>query len=125
MARWAAEVHVDEALAGRLVAAQFAPLPERSLVLLGEGWDYAAFLVDQKWVFRFPRRAIVVPGTALEIATLPLLAPLLPIAIPMPEFVGKPSLDFPWQFYGALYLPGVEPTPSLSEEARLALARPL
>lgn len=125
MARWAAEVRVDEALAEQLLAQQFPPLPERSLVLLGEGWDYSVFLVDEKWVFRFPRRAIVVPGTKREIATLPLLAPLLPVAIPKPEFVGRPSADFPWPFYGAPYLPGSEPSASLSEDARVALARPL
>jgi aminoglycoside phosphotransferase (APT) family kinase protein len=125
MAQWAAEVRVDEALAERLLAEQFPPLPERSLVLLGEGWDYAAFLVDETWVFRFPRRAVVVPGTELEIATLPLLAPLLPVGIPEPEFVGRPSDAFRWPFYGARYLPGAEPSPSVSEAARVILARPL
>src|SRR5690242_6432490 len=106
MAQWTAEVQVDEALAGRLLAAQFPPLPQRSLALLGEGWDYAAFLVDEEWVFRFPRRAVVVPGTEREIATLPLLAPSLPVAVPTPEQVGRPSDDFPWPFYGARFLPG-------------------
>jgi aminoglycoside phosphotransferase (APT) family kinase protein len=125
MARWEAEVRVDEALAEKLLAEQFSPLPERSLALLGEGWDYAVFLVDEKWVFRFPRRAIVLPGTELEIAKLPLLAPLLPVAIPEPEFVGRPSGDFPWPFYGARFLPGKEPSPSLTEDARLTLALPL
>jgi aminoglycoside phosphotransferase (APT) family kinase protein len=125
VAQWAAEVRVDEALAGKLLAAQFPPLPERSLALLGEGWDYAVFLVDEEWVFRFPRRAVVVRGTELEIATLPLLAPLLPVAIPKPEHVGLPSGEFPWPFYGARYLPGAEPTASLSDGARVAIARPL
>jgi aminoglycoside phosphotransferase (APT) family kinase protein len=125
VAQWAAELRVDEALAERLLAAQFPPLPERSLALLGEGWDYAAFLVDERWVFRFPRRAVVVPGTEREIATLPVLAPLLPAAIPKPEYVGRPSEDFPWPFYGARYLRGAEPTPSVSEDARIAFARPL
>lgn len=125
MAQWTAEVHVDEALAGKLVAAQFPPLPEQSVVLLGEGWDYAAFLVDEMWVFRFPRRAVVVPGAVREIETLPLLAPLLPVAIPKPAYVGRPSDDFSWPFYGARYLPGTEPDASLSDERRIALARPL
>jgi aminoglycoside phosphotransferase (APT) family kinase protein len=125
MARWAAEVHVDAALAERLLAAQFPPLPQRSLALLGEGWDYAAFLVDEEWVFRFPRRAVVVPGTEREIATLPSLARLLPVAIPRPEHVGRPSDDYPWPFYGARFLPGAEPGPSLSGHAREAIARPL
>jgi aminoglycoside phosphotransferase (APT) family kinase protein len=125
MAQWTAEVQVDEALAGRLLAAQFPPLPQRSLALLGEGWDYAAFLVDEEWVFRFPRRAVVVPGTEREIATLPLLAPSLPVAVPTPEQVGRPSDDFPWPFYGARFLPGAEPGPSLPDDARVAIARQL
>lgn len=125
MAQWTAEVRVDEALAQRLVAAQFPPLPERSLEFLGEGWDYTAFLVDEALVFRFPRRKVGVPGTEREIATLPLLAPLLPVAVPSPVHVGRPSADFPWPFYGARYLPGAEPDGSLSEEVRGALARPL
>jgi len=125
MPDWAAELRVDEPLAERLLAEQLPHLPRRSLALLGEGWDYTAFLVDETWVFRFPRRAVVVPGTEREIATLPSLASLLPVAIPKPEHVGRPSDGFPWPFYGARYLPGAEPDASLSDEARTALARPL
>lgn len=116
---------MDERLAERLLAAQFTSLPERSLALLGRGWDYTAYLVDDVWVFRFPRRAVVVPGTVREIATLPSLAPLLPVAIPTPEYVGRPSDDFPWPFYGARFLAGAEPNASLADEARIELARPL
>ena len=125
MSDWEAEVRVDEPLAERLIAEQFPGLPERSIVLLGEGWDYTAFLVDDAWVFRFPRRAVVVPGTERELATLPALASALPVAIPKPEHIGRPSDAFPWPFYGARHLPGAEPTASLSDEARAALARPL
>jgi aminoglycoside phosphotransferase (APT) family kinase protein len=125
VAQWTAEVRVDEALARHLVAAQFPPLPERSLEFLGEGWDYTAFLVDESLVFRFPRRKIGVPGTEREIATLPVLAPLLPIAIPSPVHVGRASDDFPWPFYSASFLRGKEPDSSVSEEVRGSLARPL
>ena len=125
MAQWTAEVRVDEALARELVAAQFPPLPERSLEFLGEGWDYAAFRVDGIWVFRFPRRQIGISGTEREIVTLPALAPLLPVAIPNPTHVGRPTEDFPWPFYGAPFLPGAEPDSSLSDGEREALARPL
>jgi aminoglycoside phosphotransferase (APT) family kinase protein len=125
VAQWTAEIRVDEALARQLVSTQFSPLPERSLEFLGEGWDYVAFLVDDGLVFRFPRREIGVPGTEREIATLPLLAPLLPVAVPDPVHVGRPSGDFSWPFYGARYLPGTEPDDSLSDDVRGALARPL
>ena len=125
MAQWTAEVRVDEALARQLVATQFPPLSERSLEFLGEGWDYVAFLVDEALVFRFPRREVGVPGTEREIATLPVLAPLLPVPVPNPVYVGRPSGDFSWPFYGAPYLPGAEPDGSLSDDVREALARPL
>ncbi|HZT93630.1 MAG TPA: phosphotransferase [Gaiellaceae bacterium] len=122
MSDWAAEIAVDERLAKQLLAAQFPDVPVRSLVAVGEGWDYSVFLVDDEWVFRFPRREVVVPGTEREIAVLPLLE--VPTAIPRPEYVGVPSDAFPWPFYGARYIPGKEAV-GLGDETRQRLARPL
>ena len=122
MPSWAAEVSVDETLARRLIAEQFAPLPERSIVALSEGWDYAVFLVDDVWVFRFPRREVVVPGTEREVAVLPLLE--VPVAVPRPEHVGVPCEAYPWPFYGARYIPGEEAV-GLDDETRDRLALPL
>ncbi len=126
MAEWAAEVQVAVELARELVAAQFAPLPRSSVELLSEGWDYVVYLVDGEWAFRFPRRAIVVPGTRHEIAVLGLLAPHIPVGLPTPVHVGRPSGRFPWPFFGARYLPGVEASDAaLSDKERSRLARPL
>ncbi|HZC29871.1 MAG TPA: phosphotransferase [Gaiellaceae bacterium] len=107
MALWSAEFVVDKALARRLLR-QFDELDARSLRPLSEGWDYAIWVVDEQWAFRFPRRASVVRGTLLEIAALPELAPLLPLPIPAPVFVGEPTDDFPWPFFGSRLLPGRE-----------------
>jgi aminoglycoside phosphotransferase (APT) family kinase protein len=126
MSEWAAELVVDERLAGELIHEQFAPLPLRSLERLAEGWDYVAFLVDGAWVFRFPRREVVVSGTEREIAVLPGLAALLPVPVPAPRYVGRPNGRFPWPFYGAPFLPGVElAEASLDDRDRVTLARPL
>jgi aminoglycoside phosphotransferase (APT) family kinase protein len=123
---WAAEVTVDDALARRLIGEQFPELALRSLRLLGEGWDTTVWLVDEEWVFRFPRRSYPVPGLENEIAYLPRLAPLLPLPIPNPTLVGEPSPDFRWPFYGAPFLPGRElADAALDDAARGALARPL
>src|SRR3954469_17213138 len=103
-----AEVVVDSRLAGRLVAAQFPALGGLPLRLIGEGWDNTVFAVGEEWVFRFPRREVVLPGLQVEIDALPLLAALLPVPIPVPEHVGVPSDEFPWPFFGARMLPGVE-----------------
>lgn len=125
MREWSAEVTVDAELARRLIQEQFK-WAVGSLRLLGEGWDNTVWLVDERWIFRFPRRSVVVPGIENEIAFLPQLAPQLPLPIPNPTFVGRPTPAFEWPFYGAPFLAGRELAESgLDDEALIALARPL
>lgn len=102
---WRPEIAITAEQAARLIHIQFPQL-ER-VEPLGEGWDYTAFRVDDDYVFRFPRRAVVLPGMEREIATLPRLR--LPVAIPTPLFVGQPADDYPWPFFGAPFIPGDEP----------------
>lgn len=126
MREWAAEVTVDEALARRLIRAQFPDVELRSLSLLGQGWDMTVWLVDDEWVFRFPRREMVIRGLVEEIAHLSELAGPLPLAIPSPTYVGEPSPEYGWPFYGAPFLPGRElAEAALDDRERAALARPL
>ena len=123
---WSPEVVVDEALARTMIGEQFPEVEQRSLRLLGAGWDNTVWLVDEEWVFRFPRRSMVIPGLENEIALLPRLANMLPVPIPVPTLVGRPSEAFGWPFYGAPYLPGRELAEAeLDDEARAALGRPL
>lgn len=75
--------------------------------IVAAGWDNTIVLVDETWVFRFPRREIALPGIDREIALLPRLAPLLSLPIPVPEHVGVYG-DPPWRFWGARHLPGTE-----------------
>ncbi|MFL5942870.1 MAG: phosphotransferase [Gaiellaceae bacterium] len=117
-----AEQHVDEERARRLVREQFPELPADEVRLVSEGWDYVVHRVDGEWAFRFPRREVVVPGTEREIAVLPLLE--VPLAIPRPEYVGVPSDEYPWPFYGARYISGEEAA-GLDDDARARMARPL
>jgi aminoglycoside phosphotransferase (APT) family kinase protein len=99
---------VDAALVERLLAEQFPALASLPIRLLSSGWDNTVYTVGGEWVFRFPRREIVLPGLRNEIEFLPELAPLLPAAIPVPEHVGEPSDAFEWPFFGARMLPGIE-----------------
>jgi aminoglycoside phosphotransferase (APT) family kinase protein len=105
---WDADRTVDEELARRLLEEQFPDLATLPIVPLGAGWDNTVYTVGGRWVFRFPRRAVVLPGFRLEIEFLPRLAPLLPVPIPVPERIGEPSEAFPWPFFGARMLPGAE-----------------
>src|SRR5919109_5240078 len=119
---WEAEIVVDEALARRLLG-QFPELQVEALRPLGYGWDYTIWVVDERYAFRFPRRQIGVSGTEREIAVLPKLAPLLPVPVPAPRFVGCPTDEYPWPFFGSSLLPGTEISEAgLDEDGRLAIA---
>jgi aminoglycoside phosphotransferase (APT) family kinase protein len=109
MPEWDAEVAVDEQLVRALLGEQFPEVDASSARLLGQGWDNAVWVVEEAWAFRFPRREIAIAGVRRELDVLPRLAPLLPVAIPEPGFVGEPSDLFPWPFFGAPLLAGVEP----------------
>jgi aminoglycoside phosphotransferase (APT) family kinase protein len=106
--QWDPEIAVDDALAGRLLSEQFPELGPLPIQLLGSGWDNTVFAVGDTWVFRFPRKEKIVPFLETEIALLPELASLLPVPIPVPQHIGVPSDAFPWPFFGAPRLPGVE-----------------
>ncbi|MBG0816169.1 phosphotransferase [Planomonospora sp. ID82291] len=105
---WAAEQDVQEADAAALVGRQFPDLRGAPVRLLATGWDNTVHLVGERWAFRFPRRAVALPGVQREIATLPALAARLPLALPVPVRVGRPSGAYPWPFWGAELIPGRE-----------------
>lgn len=122
---WSPEHDVSPELARALIASQFPDLAPERIERCGSGMDNIAYLVDERWVFRFPRRSVVAPLLETETAVLPLIAPLLPVPIPVPEFVGKPQGPYRWIFAGYDVLTG---TPACSVElsdddcARLAPA---
>lgn len=103
MAQWTAEVEVTEDEAARVIAAQFPLLAPVTVRLLGAGWDNTAFVVNEHFVFRFPRRAIAVPLLATELEVLPQLASHLPLPIPVPSFQGTLG---EWPFGGYERLAG-------------------
>ena len=118
---WAAEVEVTEQLVRRLLA-PFPELEDAPLRKLAEGWDNSVWVADERYAFRFPRREVAIPGLEREIAVLPKLAPLLPLPVPLPAFVGVPTEEYAWPFFGAELIPGVEAgVAELDDEARLAV----
>jgi aminoglycoside phosphotransferase (APT) family kinase protein len=110
----------------RLIAGQYPEVELATLRRLGAGWDNDVWLADERWAFRFPRRALALNGVEREIALLPRLASRLPLPIPVPVFVGRPAEGYPWPFFGARFLPGREIADAgLDDDARDRLARPL
>ncbi|HVE99362.1 MAG TPA: phosphotransferase [Mycobacteriales bacterium] len=105
---WTAEHVVDASSAAELIGAQFPDLRGAAVRPLATGWDNTVHVVGETWVFRFPRREPALTCFDREVAALPLLAPMLPLAMPVPERIGVPQGDYPWPFWGARLLPGRE-----------------
>lgn len=90
---------IDEALARRLVAAQFpawAGLPVRAVA--PGGWDNRSFRLGDAMVLRLPSAPEYAGHVEKEQRWLPRLAPLLPLEIPTPVAMGRATEEFPWNW---------------------------
>jgi aminoglycoside phosphotransferase (APT) family kinase protein len=106
MATPAAEVHIDAALVAALVAEQHPALADQPVTIVGNGWDNTIARLGDEWMVRLPRRAAAAQLIRNEQRWLPLLAPELPLAVPVPWLVGEPSALFPWSWSICRWLPG-------------------
>ncbi|HST82860.1 MAG TPA: phosphotransferase [Kineosporiaceae bacterium] len=122
--QWTAERPVDAERAAELISGAFPQLRDLPVVPLAEGWDNTVHVVDGVWAFRFPRRAVALPGVRAEQVVLPLIAPLLPLPVPVPQFVAMDDDPVePWPFAGSRLIRGQElAEAALPEEARLRAA---
>lgn len=67
----------------------FPAFSVRDIAFLGAGMDSDAYLVNDEWVFRFPKRAAVARALGREVAVLPKLAGRLPVATPQFAYIGR------------------------------------
>jgi aminoglycoside phosphotransferase (APT) family kinase protein len=101
------EVDTDASLVRRLLAAQFprwanlpiAPVPSA-------GTDNALYRISADMVVRLPRIHWAVGQVEKEQEWLPRLAPLLPLAIPVPLAMGTPAEGYPWHWSVYRWLEG-------------------
>jgi aminoglycoside phosphotransferase (APT) family kinase protein len=100
-------MNLDVARAAEIIHEQFPELAPACVTYLGEGYDSAAFDVNDTWVFRFPKRPDVEQQLLIEMQVLPLLTTKAPVPIPAFCFRGRPSSGFPRHFGGYPRLPGV------------------
>ena len=64
----------------------------KTIVEIDVGYDFEVAIVDDDWVFRFPRRPSVAEALEVEIALLPTLATVLPVDVPVFEHVSRSPL---------------------------------
>jgi aminoglycoside phosphotransferase (APT) family kinase protein len=96
------EIEIDVPLVRHLLAEQFpywADLPMEPV--LPRGTDNALYRLGEQMVARLPRLERVATTLEKEIAWLPRLAPLLPLAVPIPLAEGMPTEEYPcpWAIY--------------------------
>jgi aminoglycoside phosphotransferase (APT) family kinase protein len=63
-----------------------------TIVEVDDGYDFHVAIVDEEWVFRFPRRPGVEEALEREIEVLPTLARWLPVDVPSFEYVARNPL---------------------------------
>lgn len=117
--QWLPDVSLHADRAAALITSQFPVLAPVTLRPLGVGWDNAAYVVNDEWVFRFPRRQFGAMVMDSEIRVLPALAPLVTLPVPVPVYVGRPEGDYPYPFAGYRMLAGTTAcSAGLDEAAR-------
>ncbi len=101
------EVDTDADLARRLLASQhpqWAELPIERVA--SAGTDNAIYRLGDDLALRLPRIGWAVDNVAKEQKWLPLLAPHLPLAVPLPVAVGQPEEAFPYPWGVVQWLHG-------------------
>ncbi len=102
-----AEVPIDVPLVRRLISSQF---PEWSGLAVrpveSAGLDNEIYRLGADLAVRLPRRRIGADQTEKEHHWLPVLAPQLPLAVPVPVGRGIPGEGYPWHWSVCPWLPG-------------------
>lgn len=93
-----AEVDIDERLVRRLLRTQFPDIADDPLVLIGNGWDNVMYRLGDEFVVRLPRRDAAAALILNEQRCLAILAPRLPLPVPVPVHAGQPTHDFRWHW---------------------------
>jgi aminoglycoside phosphotransferase (APT) family kinase protein len=115
---------IDSALVKRLVATQFpqwADLPVTPVEI--DGWDNRTFHLGNEMTVRLPSDIGYVLQVAKEHRWLPILAPQLPLPIPVPLANGRPALGYRYDWSVYRWIDGATARPgNIDDLARFATA---
>ena len=104
------EVDTDAGLVRRLLAGQFPQWADLAIERVpSAGTDNALYRLGDELVARLPRIHWAVGGVDKDLRWLPMLAPLLPAAIPVPLAKGAPAEGYPWEWGVYPWLDGENP----------------
>ena len=117
---------INEEVVNQLIHTQFSDFQVRTISFIGEGWDNFAYEVNESHIFRFPKHKEANLLLQNEINCLQRIHSQLDISsieIPLPNYVGIPSKEFPYAFCGYKKIPGRSACSfELNETDRIKLA---
>ena len=102
-----------------LVEHNFPQIPIERTHLIESGWESKVLVINDEYVFRFPRWMEVIPKLRREVKLLPMLRGRLNIRIPDSDFISAGAMDPTLEeavFVGYRMLPGELLTPELFQE---------
>lgn len=118
-----AEIDVTVDVVHALLRSQLPGL-DAPLRRVANGWDNEIFRLGSDLAVRLPRRALGVPLMINEQRWLPVIAPRLPRAVPLPVWAGRPQGCYPWPWSITRWFDG-QPLHSVPVRDRLGYAAPL
>jgi aminoglycoside phosphotransferase (APT) family kinase protein len=101
------DIEIDTTLVYNLLEEQHPDLAHLPIHLVDAGWDNTMFRLGDQLSVRLPRRKAAAALIENEQTWLPLLAERLPIPVPTPYRLGKPTQGYPWRWSVLPWLPGI------------------
>jgi aminoglycoside phosphotransferase (APT) family kinase protein len=99
---------INETLVRQLVTDQFPQWKDLLIQPVAhQGWDNRTFRLGDHMLVRLPSAEEYVRQVLKEQKWLPYIAPKLPLPIPEPIAMGKPSKDYPWNWSIYRWLEGI------------------
>jgi aminoglycoside phosphotransferase (APT) family kinase protein len=90
----------------RVIERAVPEFPVQTIETLQPGWDSIVFLINDRWIFRFPARPIVAEALRREIHLLPIIACRTDVPVPRFGIIARHPGITPFLFVGYRALPG-------------------
>lgn len=106
----AAEVEVGDDLVRRLLVEQMPAVADLPLSRI-EAWgtDHVIYRLGDELSVRLPKIGWAAAQGETEARWLPVIAPHVPVEVPVPVFVGDPGDGYPYRWYVSPWLDGANP----------------
>jgi aminoglycoside 2''-phosphotransferase len=101
-----------------LIKQSVSELEIKDYRLAQKGWDSTVLIINDNYIFRFPKRESSLESLKIEMAILPKLKESVNLAVPDFEFFSKDYSDYEKAFVGYKMIPGIELTKAVFEQIK-------